>query len=236
MGECGVPARQHAGRWLGALGIVVLMTACGGDEGAQLTPPAPIALPGTPPEVLEALLTPEDLGDGWVDLGAMPQTDRGFSGCPSSQVITGGEDPARVGEAQRLLADGEPPAPVLGESISVWESPDVARDRLATIASTVTECGTFEQDLLDGRSSMVTLVQREGPPLGDERIALEHRVDPDEGPSLVVDVVVVRLGSALVLTDGERVDGEPDRSLDLQRLDELTGQAVEKARTALPAS
>jgi hypothetical protein len=78
-------------------------------------------------------------------------------------------------------------------------------------------------------------VQRDAPRLGDEAIALEHRVDPDEGPSLVLDLVVVRLGSALVLVDGERVDGEPDRSLDRQRLDELTGRAVDKARTALPA-
>ena len=237
MDERGARLQDRARPWLGAVGVVVLVTACGGggDGGTRLTPSVPIALPATPPEVLEALLTPEDLGDGWIDLGAVPQSDRGFSGCPQTQVITGGDDPARLGEAQRLLADGQPPGPILGESISLWESPEVAGDRLATIASTVTECPTFQHELLDGRSSTVAVVQRDAPPLGDEAVALEHQVAPDEGPSLVLDVIVVRVGSALVLTDGERVDGDPVRSLDQRRFDELTGLAVEKARSTLPA-
>ncbi len=51
-----------------------------------------------------------------------------------------------------------------------------------------------------------------------------------------MDVVLVRLGSVLVLTEGQRVDGDPAVSLEPDRLDELTERAVEKAEEALAPS
>ncbi len=233
-----MPARSKGTQWSGggrlvlAAGMVTL-AACGGGE-----PPSsvPDSQPGTPVRVEEALLTPRDLGDGWIDLGAVPIEQRGFEGCPGSRVITALEDSARRGEAQSIYAEGEPPAPTFGESISLWESADVAHDRLATFAATATECRSFEQELLDGRRAVLSVAEREAPQLGDEAAALVVSVDPDEGPTMALDVVVVRLGSVLVLTDGERVDGDPEVSLDQDRLDELTGRAVEKAEEILTPS
>jgi hypothetical protein len=59
----------------------------------------PKALPGSPPKVA-ALLTVDDLGDGWVDTGPTPFEQRGVQACPATNVLTAEEDPSRVGEAQ----------------------------------------------------------------------------------------------------------------------------------------
>ena len=111
-------------------GIAALLVACGGDPVPRGVPDSslPDALPGTPAEVKDALLTTDDLGEGWVDLGAVPLDERGFESCPETGVVTGGKAAARLGEAQSPYAEGDPPVPTFGVSISVWESPDVALD------------------------------------------------------------------------------------------------------------
>lgn len=229
--------RGRRARWSGplllAMGLTTPLAACGGNPPP---PSAPDALPGSPPELEEALLTTSELGEGWIDLGAVPLEERGLRGCPEGQVITAGEDAARRGEAQSTYAEGKPPAPTFGESVSLWESADVASERLATFASMASECRSFEEELLDGRRAVISVVQRNAPPLGDQAVALELRADAAEGPTVSSDVVLVRLGSVLVLTEGQRVDGDPDVSLDQERLDELTGRAVEKAEETLAPS
>lgn len=103
------------------------------------------------------------------------------------------------------------PAPNIGESISVRESPDVAHARWATVAATAAECRSFEAELLDGRRAVVSVAEREAPPLGDESAALVITTDPEEGPGLTLDVMAVRLGSYIVLTDSAVVEGDPRR-------------------------
>ncbi len=84
----------------------------------------------------------------------------------TTQLAACGGDAARRGEAQSTYAEGEPPASTFGESISLWESADVASDRLATFASMTSGCRSFEEELPDGRRAVISVVQRDAPPPG----------------------------------------------------------------------
>ena len=215
---------------------VLVLVACA-EESA---PPGsadtsiPDALPGTPADVEEALLDTDDLGDGWTDLGAVPLGERSFAACPETGVVTDGRDPARLGEAQSVYGEGDPPVPTLGVSVSLWESPDVARQRLATTASIPSECGSFEHELPDGGTATVTITERDAPPLGDEAVAHVLEIDLPEGPTILRDLVTVRIGDALVLTDGpDMAEGDPELGRQRERFDDLTRQAVDKADRTL---
>jgi hypothetical protein len=236
----GVVARRWLPWWSGRLlltmGVAALLVACGGDPvpAGIPDPSVPDALSGTPPEVEEALLTTEDLGEGWTDLGAVPLGERSFAECPETGVVTDGEDPARLGEAQSHYGEGDPPVPTFGVSVSLWESPDVARERLATLASIPSECGSFEQELPEGGTATVTITDRDAPPLGEEAVAQVIEVDLPEGPTILRDVVTVRIGDALVLTDGLNVaEGDPKLDRQRERFDDLAGRAVDKASRIL---
>ena len=221
--------------WVSAVSVLVLV-ACAEDSAPPGIPDAsvPDALPGTPAEVEEALLGTDDLGQGWTDLGAVPLGERSFAACRESGVVTDGQDPARLGEAQSVYGEGDPPVPTFGVSVSLWESPDVARQRLATLASIPSECGSFEHELPDGGTATVTITERDAPPLGDEAIAHVLEFDLPEGPTILRDVVTVRIGDALVLTDGpDMAQGEPELGRQRERFDGLTGQAVDKATRIL---
>lgn len=225
-----------SGRLLLTVGMAALLLACGDDPAPAGVPDssAPDALPGTPAEVEDALLTTDDLGEGWTDLGAVPLDERGFAECPESGVVTGGDDPARLGEAQSTYNAGDPPVPTLDVSVSLWESPEVAGDRLATLASIPAECGSFEHEVLDGGTATVTISEREAPPLGDEAIAQVIDFDMPEGPNVLRDVLVVRIGDALVLTAGPDVaEGDPELERQRERFEDLTGEAVDKATRVL---
>lgn len=219
-----------------AVGMAAPLTACGDDAepAAPPTPSVPDALPGTPAEVGQALLTTDDLGEGWTDLGAVPLGERGFIECPESGVITGGGDATRLGEAQSLYGEGEPPVPTFGVSVSSWESSDVARERLATFASAPSACGSFPHELSGGGTAMVTITEAAAPALGDEAIAQVIVSDQREGPTLLRNVVAVRIGDALVLTEGPDVAvGDPELDRQRERFGDLTGQAVDKAAEVL---
>ena len=133
MSDPGLVARRWRPRWSGrlltAMGVAALLVACGEDPAPTGIPDSsvPDALPGTPAEVEEALLTTDDLGEGWTDLGAVPFGERSFPECPETGVVTDGEDPTMLGEAQSHYGEGDPPVPTFGVSISLWESADVAR-------------------------------------------------------------------------------------------------------------
>jgi hypothetical protein len=194
----------------------------------------PDALPGSPPEVAEALLTTDDLGEGWTDLGPVPFEERGAPGCPESGVISTEEDPARLGEAQSYYAEEDPAVITFGESVSVWESADVARERFATFASMATQCRTFEQEVLDGSTVTVRTEERNAPPLGDEAVALVQRFELSPDLTVLRDVVVVRIGDALVLVDGpDLAEGDSTAASAREQFEELTAQAVEKANLVL---
>ncbi len=223
---------RWCGRLLVTVGMAALLVGCGEDAAPRGVTDSslPDALPGTPAEVEEALLTTGDLGEGWVDLGAVPLDERGFEDCPETRVVTGGEDPARLGEAQSLYAEGDPPVPTFGESISLWESPEVAAERLATSASVPSECGSFEQEMVDGTTATVRVLPRDAPQLGDEAMRMVVEFDQDDGPTILRDVVVVRIGDVLVLTEGaDLAEDDPRADRQQERFDELTRQAVDKA-------
>ncbi|MGY1743061.1 MULTISPECIES: hypothetical protein [unclassified Blastococcus] len=240
------------GTGLAALGVAIALGGCGNDPPTDPVPAAPAspsaadptgmpagsavpdALPGSPPEVEAALLTTDDLGAGWTDLGPVPLEERGSPGCPQAGVISAGEDPARLGEAQSYYAEDDPDVVTFGESVSVWASADVARERLATFASQARECRSFEQQVLDGSTVTVRTEERDVPPLGDEAVALVQSFELSPELTVLRDVVVVRIGDALVLVDGPDV-AEGDETADSQRqqFDELAAQAVEKAARAL---
>ena len=210
---------------------LLLVVGCGSEQ-----PPAPVpdALPGTPPEVEAALLTTEDLGKEWIDIGAVPLDQRGFDGCPPAQVITAVVDPERVGEAQSGYVKGDPPAPYFGESISLWTSAEVAHARLRQFASQTSQCRSFTDKLADGRPATLRVSGRKPPQLGDEAVAVVVQTDPADGPVTSADVVVIRHGKALILTESHRVDADPPVGLEQSGLDALTRQAVDKAQDKLP--
>lgn len=238
MVDRGLVARRWQPRWSGRLllGIAVVLAGCGGDPVPPGVPDSsiPDALPGTPKEVEEALLNTDDLGEGWVDLGAVPLDERGFEGCPETGVVTSGEDPARLGEAQSLYNAGDPPVPTLGESISLWESPEVAAERFAVFASMTSECRAFEHEMLDGSTATVRMLPHDAPPLGDEAVGVVIEFDQDEGPTILRNTMLVRVGDVLVLTEGiDRVGDDPDAVRQQERFHELTGRAVDKATRIL---
>lgn len=242
MAARGPVARRRQPRWSGRLVpstcLAALLVACGGDPvpAGLPDPSAPDALPGTPSDVERALLTLDDLGEGWTDLGAVPVDERGFAECPETEVVTGGEDPARLGEAQSTYGEGEPPVPTFGVSVSLWESPDVARERLATLASIPSTCGSFEHELPDGGTATVTITEADAVPLGDEAVAQVVEFDLPEGPTVLRNVVVVRVGDVLVLTESvDRVEDEPQADRQQDRFHDLTGRAVDKATRVLTA-
>ena len=227
---------RWSGRLLFTMGVAALLVGCGEDPAPAgiPDPSVPDALPGTPAEVEEALLTADDLGEGWTDLGAVPLDERSFTECPETGVVTGGKDPSRLGEAQSLYGEGDPPVPTFGESISLWESPEVAAERLAASASVTSECGSFEQEMLDGSTATVKLLPRDVPQLGDEAVCVVIEFDQDEGPTILRDLVIVRIGDVLVLTEGvDRVEDDPQADRQQERFDELTAQAVDKATRIL---
>jgi hypothetical protein len=237
-----IPRRRlrRPGRMVVAMGgMAAVLAACGGDpqsaaSAAPTDSSVPDALPGTPAEVEEALVTADDLGEGWTDLGAVPLDERGFAKCPESGVITGGEDATRLGEAQSSYGEGDPPVPTFGVSVSSWESPEVARERLATFASLPDTCGPFRHELPDGGTAMVTITEAAAPALGDESIAQVMVFDLGEGPTLLRDVLAVQIGDALVLTEGPDVAvGDPELDRQSERFRGLTAQAVDKAARVL---
>jgi hypothetical protein len=58
--------------------------------------------------------------------------------------------------------------------------------------------------------------------------------DLPEGPTIMRDVLTVRIGDALVLTDGPDVaEGDPELDRQRERFDDLTSQAVDKATRIL---
>ncbi|WP_409330782.1 hypothetical protein [Trujillonella humicola] len=243
-----VSRRRRCATLLAAVGLGVLGTACGGEEPSSAAPASPgtpaggmpagsavpDALPGTPPEVAEALLTTDDLGRGWTDLGALPLDERGLDECPASQVITAGEDPMRRGEAQSLYAQDDRDVPTFGESVSLWQSADVARDRMAEFATLPTDCPPVEREVPDGGTATVRHLAADAPALGDEAVALVHEIRLPEGTIVLRDVVVVRIGDALVLTEGPDVAADDPALGDVrQQFAELTAQAVDKAAQEL---
>ena len=94
----------------------------------------------------------------------------------------GGPCPARGGAEP--LRQGDPPVPTFGESISLWESPEVAAERLAASASVTSECGSFEQEMFDGSTATVKLLPRDVPQPGDEAVGVVIEFDQDEGPTI----------------------------------------------------
>ena len=71
-------------------------------------------------------------------------------------------------------------------------------------------------------------------PLGDEGVAHVLELDPPEGPTILRDIRTVRIGDALVLTDGPDVaEGDPELDRQRERFDDLTSQAVDKAMRTL---
>ena len=179
------------------------------------------------------MLTVDDLGEEWVDLGPTPFEQRGIESCPPTNVPAAEEDVRRVGEAQSYYSEGEPPAPTFFESISLWDSADVASERLAVFATASEDCVGVQQELADGQSATSTFTQRPAPQLGDEAVALTLQLEPEEGPNLFADLVAVRVGNAIVFTNGERYEAGPEDSLAPSRLDQLTQRAVEKAERTL---
>ncbi len=227
----------RSGRLLFATGMAALLVACGHspEPAGPSESTVPDALPGTPAEVEDALVTTDDLGAGWTDLGALPLDERGFAECPESGIITGGEDATRLGETQSLYGEGDPPVPTFSVSVSSWESPDVARERLTTFASVPSTCGSFRQDLPDGGSAMVTVTEAAAPAMGEEALAQVIVFDRgEEEPTMLRDVLAVRIGNSLVLTEGPDVAmGDPELDRRHGVFGDLTRQAVDKAARVL---
>lgn len=87
LGDGGPPSAAAVVRPAGVQhGPRCLLVACGGDSVPAGIPDSsvPDALPGTPAEVKKAILTNDDLGEGWTDLGAIPVDERDFAQCPET--------------------------------------------------------------------------------------------------------------------------------------------------------
>lgn len=224
-------------RLLAVLLTVTLAAGCGG--GADPAPTAAVdkSLPGTPAGVEKALLTASDVGEGWVDVGPTPFEERGVDACPPTNVLSADEDAERVGEAQTFFTESESRrAPTFFESISLWQSPQVAAERLRTFATAPAVCLGGTMTTPDGKEVKVTAREQVAPDLGDGAVANALSFDFADGPDSVVDLIAVRLDDVIVFSNGERFEDEPDASLDRARLLELTRRAVDKVEQDMPLS
>ena len=105
---------------------------------------------------------------------------------------------------------------------------------MAASASATSQCRSFEQEMLDGRTATVRILPRDAPMLGDESVGVLIEADPDEGPTILRDVMLVRVGDVLVLTEGvDRVEDDPQADAQQERFEELTRQAVDKVNRSL---
>lgn len=222
----------HLSRALAVLTALVLAASCG-DDPPLPRPPVPKALPGTPPEVEQALLTEDELGDDWHDEGPTPFEERGLPECPQNTALTAGKDEHRLGEAQTYFVEGDGRQdrflPTFFESVSLWTSEQVARERVAQFASQTTDCRSFRRTAPNGERAEISVAERPAPQLGEQVAGVRVRVEQERGVQLL-DLIAVRVGDAVVLTLGERVEGE---GLEPERLDRLTAQAVDKAQRRL---
>jgi hypothetical protein len=106
----------------------------------------------------------------------------------------------------------------------------MAREQMATLESIPSACSPFEHHLPDGSTATVTITKRNAPLLGDEAIAHLIEFDRPEAPTILRDVLIVRIGDVLVLTEGvDRVEDDPQADRQQDYLHDLTDQAVDKA-------
>jgi len=112
----------------------------------------------------------------------------------------------------------------------------VASERLAVFASMPTECAPYERELPGTGTVTVRHAAADAPSLGDEAVALVHEAALPDGTTVLRDIVGVRIGAALILTEGPDVAADsPELGAARQQLRELTARAVEEAAAALPA-
>jgi hypothetical protein len=105
---------------------------------------------------------------------------------------------------------------------------------MATLESIPSECSPFKHELPDGGTATVTITERDAPLLGDEAIAHLIEFDRPEAPTILRDVLIVRIGDVLLLTEGvDRVEDDPQAERQQDQFHDLTHQAVDKATRIL---
>ena len=80
----------------------------------------------------------------------------------------------------------------------------------------------------------MTITERDAPSMGDEAVAQVLEFELPDGPTVVRDVLAMRIGDVVVLTEGPDVaEGDPELARQRERFEDLTGQAVDGAAGVL---
>lgn len=212
-----------------ALVLAAGLAGCGGDDdddraGASSAPAARAGDPLSQQQAQDALLTVEDLPDGW---SALPADEDGpdGGGDPGASDSEGTIDPAACDDVlDALEADvGDPDVEaeigftrtaegtLLSQTVASYPD-DVDPGFLETIEDAFTECPSFTSTDAAGQVSRVTVSPLSLPDLGDQTLAVSTTY---ETPSVAVtyDLVFVVTGyNVLTLVSGG-LDGADDDEL-----------------------
>jgi hypothetical protein len=207
--------------------LVVAAVGCGGsDDDSAVTSSAPAL---TADKLAAALLTPEEVGQGWRGQGAQPleiDADEDMGGrCPD------GTDFASPTVA--MVSDYDPPDEFADNTISEGVLTFQQRSDLEAWIAALESCVGEQWEESGDPVEYVTLETMAVADHGDDRAGfLFHFAHgQDEGPAHDSRWSLVRVGDALVIVTGE--DYELENSDDEELLADVLGRAVEKAQATL---
>lgn len=130
---------------------LALLSACGGDGGSDETLTAEEAQRA----VERAMLTPEDLGEGWQETGTSPPSEdgTGVNECLSDEVAAESTDPVAESDTQEFTRGDSPTQQQQVQLSTAVMEDDLAARLVEELASAdVRDClgGKFREQVADG--------------------------------------------------------------------------------------
>lgn len=196
--------RRRARRWMLATSLCgVLITGCSsGDAGGEDRQPE--AKPLTEGQLRPLLLSPADLGAGYVQTPAETEGDSGkhddvsVQGCPSLEEL--GQSGHEIKFASKAEASFTYDTDAtLGEELHS-DQPSVLSSKLRSLFRAYTSCPVYT--MTAGTTPIEVTVAKSGTPdLGDEQFAYTSTMKLSSGPQ-VLKTVAVRKGNVAVMLIG----------------------------------
>lgn len=215
-------------RWIGTMSLLFVPIACNeADENplAERISDAEAAALPTPGRLAQALLSPDDMPEGWFKL-RIPNNDD--DPCDISLARAAGLASDQIPVARTVLAGDRGPGPVLGEFIAALPD-DRGPGALDHLTTDIRECDT---DMAAGVRYTTRPLQFAQ--LGDQSVAVRFELDPALQPDATQDTVYVRVDDTIVAV-AVLTPGDPATEQN-PMLDTWARQAVAKAQRVLELS
>lgn len=137
------PARQRAWRYVLVTALLPLsLSACGGTEASKFTPKDTVL---TEPQLKSALLTPKQLGRGFVARRPSRSQDAGDPGMGCLDAVSEqAEATTSAAEAEAEFEKRNPRGPFVSTSVSSFADTGTIEDFMRTVASDLSSCDEFK--------------------------------------------------------------------------------------------